>query len=169
MSAGRTRTRQAVVAFLARELDEDALRASGWASTVTRPHWYATYRGGRRDNPYKMSGPSGRFTRYRGDHPDALYRLDGTGGWMLDPAAGAWRGDDAPVRLFELGELSQEEVKALFELDDWGSWYFDYQIGNWERTELPRASYYLAEVDLHEVDAREASRVARALGAPDIE
>ncbi len=169
MSAVRTRIRPALVAFLARELDEEGLRASGWSPSVAHTHWYAGYGGGRRDDPYQMSGPSGQFTRFRGDHPAALYRLDGTGGWAFDPASGDWLPNDAPVRLFELGELSQAEVKALFELDDWGSWYFDYQIGNWQRTELPRASYYLADVDLHEVDAREASRVARALGAPDFE
>jgi hypothetical protein len=167
MSAVRSRTRQALVAFLARELDEEGLRASGWAPSVAHTHWYATYRGGRRDNPYRMSGPSGQFIRYRGDHPDALYRLDDTGGWIFAPATATWRPDDAPVRLFELGELSQDEVEALFALDDWGSWYFDYQVGNWERTELPRASYYLAELDIHEVDLTEARRVATALGAPD--
>jgi hypothetical protein len=167
MSAVRSRTRQALVAFLARELDEEDLRASGWAPGVRRTHWYATYRGGRRDSPYRMSGPSGPFTRYRGDHPEALYRLDGSGGWMLDAATGTWRPDDAPVRLFELGELSQDEVEALFELDDWGSWYFDYEIGNWQRTDVPRFSHYLADLDLHEVDSTEARRVANALGAPD--
>lgn len=155
------------MAFLARELDEEALRASGWVPAVTRTRWYATYGGGRRDQPYKMPGPSGPFTRFRGDRPVALYRLDATGGHTLDPITGDWRRHDGPVRLFELGELSEDEVEALFELDDWGSWYFDYDVGNWVRSPLPRASHYLADLDLHEIDPGEARRVATALGAPD--
>ena len=167
MSAVRSRTRQALVAFLARELDEEGLRASGWTPTVTRTHWYATYHGGRRNQPYKMPGPAGSFTRFRGDQPENLYRLDGGGGWVLDPSTGAWQPCDTPVRLHELGELSQAEVGALFELDDWGSWYFDYELGNWERTDLPRVSHYLADADLHEINESEARRIATVLGTPE--
>lgn len=167
MSAVRSRTRQAVVAFLARELDEEGLRASGWTPTVSRTHWYATYCGGRRNQPYRMPGPAGSFTRFRGDRPETLYRLDADGGWALDPSTGDWRPCDTPVRLYELGELSPAEVKALFELDDWGSWYFDYELGNWERAELPRVAHYLEDVDLHEIHASEAERIATALGVPD--
>ena len=168
MSAVRSRTRQAMVAFLARELDEEGLRAVGWGPTVAHTHGYATYRGGNRNQPYRMPGPAGPFTRYRGDHPEALYRLDHSGGWTLDPATGDWRPSDAPVRLYELGELSQPEVEALFELDDWGSWYFDYDGGNWERTDVPRISHYLADLELHEINETEARRVATALGAADV-
>ncbi len=108
------------------------------------------------------------FYRHRGDHSEALYRLDDDGGWALDLPTGDWQPHDAPVRLFELGRLSPEEVDALYELDDWGAWYFDYRIGDWERAEAPRAAYYLAEVDLHEVDRTEAAKVATALGVPSV-
>jgi hypothetical protein len=153
-----------VVAFLAREIDEGGLRSRGWAPEVGATLWYATYAGGHRDQPYRMSGPSGVFTRHRGDHPESLYRLDDDGGWVFDLPAGEWQPDDAPVRLYELGRLSPEEVDALYELDDWGAWYFDYRIGDWALADAPRASYYLAELDLHEVDRTEAAKVATALG-----
>lgn len=165
-STSEQRARRAVVAFLARELDEGGLRASGWQPRVGATRWYATYTGGNPDRPYKMPGPGGAFTRHRGDHPERLYRLDDEGGWVLDPPAGAWCPHDAPVRLHELGRLSAEEVEALYRLDDWGGWYFDYREGRWERPPAPVVSYYLAELALHEVDRAEAARVAAALGAP---
>jgi hypothetical protein len=167
MSAVRSRTRQAVVAFLARELDEEGLWASGWVPRGAATRWFATYAGGRRDQPYKMPGPAGSFTRFRGDHPDALYRLDQDGGWVLDVTATGWRRHDSPVRLALLEELSAEEVEALYALDDWGSWYFDYEGGNWELAPAPRVSYYLADLIIHEVSESEADRVAAALGTPD--
>lgn len=162
------RVRRDVVAFLAREIDERDLRAGGWAPEVGIARWYAAYAGGHRDQPYRVSGPSEVFYRHRGDHSEALYRLDDDGGWALDLPTGDWQPHDAPVRLFELGRLSPEEVDALYELDDWGAWYFDYRIGDWERAEAPRAAYYLAEVDLHEVDRTEAAKVATALGVPSV-
>jgi hypothetical protein len=137
MSAVRSRTRSAVVAFLARDLDERVLRASGWVPHVGQVRWFATYAGGRRDQPYKMRGPAGSFTRFRGDHPDELYRLDDDGGWVLDPSSGEWRAHDSPVRLALLEELSTEEIAALYELDDWGSWYFDYGGGELGADFLP--------------------------------
>lgn len=158
--------RRAVVAFLAREIDEDQLRAAGWAPAGGPTRWFATYADGRVDTPYQMKGPAGYFTRFRGDRPAALYRLDEAGGWRLDPASGGWAPDDAPVRLAELGSLGPDEVEALYELDDWGGWYFDYVVGSWEETEAPRASYYLGDLALHEVDANEAAKVAKALGHP---
>ena len=167
MTMADERVRRAVIAFLAREIDEDALRASGWAPPVgTR--WYATYSGGHRDQPYKQSGPSGVFTRHRGDHPECLYRLDDRGGWALDTATGEWQPSDAPVRLWELEGLGAEEVEALYALDDWGGWYFDYRKGSWEPTASPQARYYLAELDLHEIDPTEAAKVAAALGLPSL-
>lgn len=165
-NAGDDTVRRAVVAFLAREIDEDELRAAGWAPAVAETRWFVSYAGGRLDSPYRMPGPSGPFTRFRGDRAAALYRLDGLGGWRLDPASGDWRSDDAPVRLHELAALGADEVEALYELDDWGGWYFDYAAGSWEPTESPQASYYLREVVLHEVDPREAARVAAELGHP---
>ncbi len=166
MSAARSRTRQLVVAFLARELDERDLRASGWVPTAANARWFATYAGGRVNQPYKMPGPAGSFTRFRGDHPDALYRVDGDGGWVLDGVRGDWQPHDAPLRLALLEDLSLEEVEALYELDDWGSWYFDYEGGNWELAPAPRVSYYLADLVIHEVGEAEATKVAAALGAP---
>lgn len=165
MSVARSRTRQPVVAFLARELDEEGLRASGWVPSATATRWFATYGGGRRDQPYKMPGPSGPFTRFRGDHPDTLYRVDNQGGWVLDTAIDDWRPHDAPLRLALLEELSPAEVEALYELDDWGSWYFDYEEENWERAPGPRVSYYLADLVIHEITESEAKRVADALEA----
>lgn len=165
MSAVRSRTRQAVVAFLARELDEEGLWASGWVPRVPPVRWFATYTGGRPNQPYKMSGPSGSFTRFRGDHPDALYRLDQDGGWVLDATSAEWGPHDSPVRLALLEELSAEEVEALYALDDWGSWYFDYEGGNWERAPAPRVSYYLADLVIHEVAEAEAERVAAVLAS----
>ena len=162
----RRRVRPAVVAFLAREVDEAALWASGWSPTLEATRWYAHYAGGRLNEPYRMPGPGGWFTRFRGDHPERLYRLDGEGGWVLDPDSGAWEPHDAPVRLHALETLTADEVEALYELDDWGGWYFDYQVGSWTRSEAPIVSYYLAEVVLHEIDANEAAKVADALGAP---
>ncbi|MBW3579526.1 MAG: hypothetical protein KY447_01560 [Actinobacteria bacterium] len=162
----RRRIRPALVAFLAREADEEALWASGWEPSVEAPRWYAAYTGGRRNEPYRMPGPSGWFTRYRGDHPERLYRLDHEGGWVLDGDAGRWERHDAPVRLHVLEQLTAEEVEALYELDDWGGWYFDYAVGCWTKAESPSVSYYLAEVVLHEVDPPEAARVATALGCP---
>ncbi len=166
MSAARSRTRQPVVAFLARELDEEGLRASGWVPTATSARWFATYGGGRLNQPYKMPGPAGSFTRFRGDHPEALYRVDSAGGWFLDAASGEWQPHDAPLRLALLEDLNPEEVEALYELDDWGSWYFDYEGGNWELAPAPSLSYYLADLVIHEVSESEATRVAAALGAP---
>lgn len=154
------------MAFLARELDEASLRARGWRPPAGPVRWYATWSGGRRDQPYRMNGPSGPFTRFRGDSPAALYRLDDEGGWILDPASGEWLSSDAPVRLTELQALSPGEVEALYELDDRGAWYFDHGAGSWERTEAPLVSYYLNEIDLNEIDRREALRVATALGVP---
>lgn len=168
MSAVRSRIRQAVVAFLARDLDEQALRASGWAPDVAQVRWFATYAGGRRDQPYKMSGPAGTFTRFRGDHPDELFRLDHDGGWVFDPAAGEWRAHDSPVRLALLEELSTDEVTMLYELDDWGSWYFDYDGGNWELASAPRVSYYLGDRMINEIRESEATRMAASLGAPGL-
>lgn len=165
-SIGEQRVRRAVVAFLARELDEAGLRASGWVPQVGAIRWYATYAGGNTNQPYKMPGPAGSFTRYRGDHAQALYRLDDGGGWAFDPSVGGWHPHDAPVRLHELGRLSAEEVEALYRLDDWGGWYFDYDVGRWERSAAPVLSYYLADLDLHEIDRTEATRVAAALGLP---
>jgi hypothetical protein len=165
MSAARSRVRRPVVAFLARELDEDGLRASGWKPVPTGVRWFATYIGGRRNQPYKMPGPSGSFTRFRGDHPDALYRLDGEGGWVLAADSGEWRPHDVPLRLALLEGLSPAEVEALYELDDWGSWYFDYEGGNWELAPAPRAVYYLGDLVIHEVAETEAARVEAALGA----
>lgn len=159
--------RQAVVRFLARELDEEGLRETGWAPGTDRIRWYASYGGGRPDQPYRQNGPSGLFTRHRGDRPTALYRLDRAGGWVLDAASGDWRPHDAPIRLHELAELSRAEVEALFALDDWGSWYFDYRIGDWVRTDQPRPSYYLEDLEIHEIDEAEAGRVATALGVVD--
>ncbi|MDP8987607.1 MAG: hypothetical protein M3N11_04585 [Actinomycetota bacterium] len=158
--------RRAVVAFLAREIDEDQLRAAGWAPAVRAPRWFARYVGGRVNSPYRMNGPAGPFTRFRGDRAAALYRLDRDGGWRLDPASGQWQSDDAPVRLHELARLGADDVEALYELDDWGGWYFDYGIGSWERRESPSASHYLGEVVLHEIEPREAARVAADLGHP---
>ncbi|MBW3609981.1 MAG: hypothetical protein KY438_00400 [Actinobacteria bacterium] len=166
MGAARSRTRQSVVAFLAREIDEEGLRASGWLPNVATTRWFATYAGGRRNQPYKMPGPAGSFTRFRGDHPEALYRLDGHGGWILDVVTGGWQPHDAPLRLALLEELTPEEVDALYELDDWGSWYFDYEEGNWARAPVPRVSHYLRDLVIHEVAESEASRVADALGTP---
>lgn len=158
--------RQEVVAFLARELDEASLRAAGWKPAPGPARWFATWSGGRLNQPYRMQGPSGAFTRHRGDAPDTLYRLDAEGGWVLDPATGKWLGSDAPVRLSELQSLTSAEVEALYELDDWGAWYFDYGVGSWQRADAPVKSYYLGEVELHEIDPDEAVRVATALGVP---
>ncbi len=158
--------RGAVVAFLAREIDQDQLRATGWAPVVETTRWFASYAGGRLNSPYRMNGPAGPFTRFRGDRAAALYRLDGDGGWRLDAGSGEWQPDDAPVRLHELARLEADDLDALYELDDWGGWYFDYAVGSWERTESPSASYYLREVVLHEVEPREAARVAAELGHP---
>lgn len=158
--------RRSVIAFLAREIDLDQLRATGWAPAVGAPRWFANYAGGRLNSPYRMGGPSGPFTRFRGDRAAALYRLDGDGGWRLDPASGEWQPDDAPARLHELARLEADELDALYELDDWGGWYFDYAMGSWEPTDSPSASYYLREVVLHEVEPREAARVAAELGHP---
>lgn len=155
-----------MVAFLAREADEDALRASGWSPTPEATRWYAAYAGGRRNEPYRMPGPAGGFTRYRGDHPERLYRLDDEGGWLLDAEAGRWEPHDGPLRLHVLEQLTPDEVEALYELDDWGGWYFDYRVGAWTRTDAPLRSYYLAELVLDEVDVVEAARVATALGCP---
>ncbi len=155
-----------MVAFLAREADEEALWASGWSPALEATRWYAAYAGGRRNEPYRMPGPGGAFTRYRGDHPERLYRLDHEGGWLLDPEAGRWQSHDGPVRLHVLEQLTPDEVDALYELDDWGGWYFDYGIGAWTRTQAPLVSYYLAELVLNEVDVVEAARVATALGCP---
>ena len=155
-----------VVAFLAREADEAALWASGWAPTLDGTRWYASYTGGRPNEPYRMPGPGGWFTRYRGDHPQLLYRLDDRGGWVLDAETAGWQPHDAPVRLHALEQLTAEEVEALYELDDWGGWYFDYGVGSWTPAEAPLRSYYLAEVVLDEVDANEAARVAAELGVP---
>lgn len=156
--------RQAVVRFLAREIDEEELLAAGWTPSSSHVHWYACYGDGRVNQPYRQPGPAGSFTRYRGDRVTALYRLDGDGGWTLDPVSRQWLPHDGPIRLFELGELSEAEVAALFELDDWGSWYFDYQIGNWVRTALPRQSHYLSDLELHEVSEAEARRAESTLG-----
>ncbi len=158
--------RGAVVAFLAREIDQDQLRAAGWAPAVEAPRWFASYAGGRLNSPYRMNGPAGPFTRFRGDRAAALYRLDGDGGWRLDPASGEWQSDDDPARLHELARLGADDVDALYELDDWGGWYFDYAMGSWEPTESPSVSYYLRDVALHEVEPREAARVAAELGHP---
>jgi hypothetical protein len=158
--------RRAVVAFLAREIDEDRLRAAGWVPAGGAARWFANYAGGRMNSRYSMPGPGGPFTRFRGDRAAALYRLDERGGWRLDPESGEWRSDDAPVRLHELSRLAPGEVEALYELDDWGGWYFDYTTGSWEPTDSPSASYYLREVVLHEIEPREAARVAAELGHP---
>lgn len=158
------RVRSVLVAFLAREADEAALWASGWSPTLDAPRWFAAYTDGRPNDPYRMPGPAGWFTRYRGDRPERLYRLDEEGGWVLDPESGAWQRHDAPVRRHALEQLRPEEVEALYELDDWGGWFFDYQVGTWTEAGAPLVAYYLAEVVLNEIDAREASRVASALG-----
>ncbi|HSH23078.1 MAG TPA: hypothetical protein VK975_03355 [Acidimicrobiales bacterium] len=163
--AARSRVHPLVVAFLAREADEAALWASGWAPSLEAPRWYAAYAGGRPNEPYRMPGPGGWFTRYRGDRPERLYRLDDEGGWVLDTGTGRWQPHDAPLRLHALQELTTEEVEALYELDDWGGWLFDYGVGCWVRSETPLVSYYLAEVVLNEVDVGEAAKVAAALGA----
>ncbi|MDP9453138.1 MAG: hypothetical protein M3P97_07080 [Actinomycetota bacterium] len=164
MSAA-TPVRRAVVAFLARELDEEGLRAAGWVPEAGVLRWFATYAGGRRNQPYRMPGPSGPFTRFRGDHAEALYRLDGDGGWVLGLGQGAWRRHDAPVRLALLEGLSPAEVDALYELDDWGSWYFDYEGGNWERAPAPLMSYYLGDLVIHEIAQVEAARAEATLAA----
>ncbi len=51
MSAARSRVRRAVVAFLARELDEESLRADGWVPEIGEVRWFATYTG-----PPRFSG-----------------------------------------------------------------------------------------------------------------
>lgn len=167
MNAVRSPIRDAIVGFLAREIDEEHLRSSGWVPIGGATRYFASYAGGRRDQPYKMPGPAGSFTRFRGDHPENLYRLDGEGGWALNAAAGKWEPHDAPVRLSLLEDLSGDEVDALYELDDWGSWYFDYEAGNWELAAAPRVSYYLADLAINEVGEAEARRAATALGVAD--